>query len=466
MAEHSTRTSSRRIEVIIISISPDLLRLKRSENRRELVAACSISPVGRMPLSELLVAYVCSVKELEIEKSEIIFGKIDLTEVQYLMNFEKHKVANVIAMFWCQRELAQSSLNLWQRDQLTLIVDHLFPGKCFGSSPSNLENNKTYDLCVPPFAEKDIPRSLTLCFRKFWWSNGESRLHDIGPRIGAAFNKIGWTVTHLDVSDILTALSGKRLRNRILLIDVEQPEVLANDFRVLQELKSSGVTTIAWTGDYHRWSSTDYEKLRDFVDIIWGGGASRLGAELKNKRFTDFPPPLGIDVPDYVPRDRLKGVGETIFKGSIERNNLPRLIYWLHCSHKDKFYFDITSHMPDGESPLNGYSRYLSQLNRGSAVLNLSERISGERPVIGRPFEAMAFGSLLLQETCPIMSRFFVAAEEFLTFSNPAELDEQSEKIKSKPKECLDIARNGYYRWKTNYADELIGRHFQALLDQ
>jgi hypothetical protein len=450
----------------VVSITPDLIRLKRPENRRELAAFCSINPVGGMPLSELLVAYICSVKELEIEKSEIIFGKIDLSEAQYLMDFERHKIANVIAMLWCQRELAQSSLSLWQRDQLSLIVDQLFPEKCFGVTPSSIENDETYELWTPPFAKKDIPRSLTLCFRKFWWANGESRLHDIGPRIGAAFNKSGWSVNHLDVSDILTALSGKRLHDRVLLIDVEQPEVLANDFRVLRELKSSGVTTIGWTGDYYRWSSADYNKLRDCVDIIWGGGPSSLGAELKNKKFTDFPPPVGIDVPDYALRDRLKGVGKTIFKGSIERNNLPRLIYWLHCSHKENVHFDITSHMMDCESPLDGYSKYLDQLNSGSAVLNLSERISGERPITGRSFEAMSFGSLLLQETCPIMSRYFVASEEFLTFSNPTELDEQLEKIKLKPKECLDIARNGHCRWKNNYANELIGRHFQALLDQ
>ena len=439
----------------------NIYKLKYAKNREELLASIEKSSYHLLPIEQQILLIIIGIRENAWITVDSIKSILSAEKINKISTDLKKKLAEVIAVLWCQRESVGTPISKKQISSLDFLLENMF--KNSQSCPTSEIKISEYTLANYELSNTDTPKTFVCCFRRFWWSNDPSREHEVGPRVSAALKKCGHKSSLIELTELISIESNALLAKAdIFIIDVEQSGFAAAEDELFSRLSDLNIKVIAWIGDCHRWTQDDYSEIKAKVDVVWISGHSKFLCEPDDRKTTDFPIPIGLNL-KFGFQLNLHLKRHLKFQGSIERNNLPRLLYWLECL-KNGIEVQVSSHLYDNKSALDSYSEYLATLHSSGAVLDVSERITGDRIMTGRPFEVASLGSLLVRDKSPLNSRFFIPNEEFVEIETPKDLINVSRELQTDPSRLMAIARRGHERWKNFYSDNLMVRHFNALL--
>ena len=154
-----------------------------------------------------------------------------------------------------------------------------------------------------------------------------------------------------------------------------------------------------------------------------------------------------------------------LFSGSVRGFNCPRAFWLSTAEHLNlPIKIKLSTHEEDGLSALESYALYMRGLTEATCCLNLTMRLDLDHIVVGRSFEAILAGALLVQEATPGMHRYFIAGEHYLEFSTLAELSAIARFINENREEAEEIRRRGNAFALEHYSDEKLVGYLDALL--
>ncbi|MBF0460633.1 MAG: glycosyltransferase family 1 protein [Magnetococcales bacterium] len=145
--------------------------------------------------------------------------------------------------------------------------------------------------------------------------------------------------------------------------------------------------------------------------------------------------------------------------GSIGLTNWPR-IFWLAAIKQMNLPVkrEPADQHQDGLPALESYAHYMQRLGESTCSLNLLMRMDHGTTVVGRTFETLYSGALLVQEAAPEMHCHFIAGEHYLEISSVADLAAVVRFMAERPEEAEEIRRCGYVFAHEHYSGEkLIG---------
>lgn len=303
-------------------------------------------------------------------------------------------------------------------------------------------------LSFEPPAAGPMPRTVFYARRHFFGQ--ASRPHDFGPRMQSAFEAAGGRMALADPN-----LDGAEpVKCDLALVDDTAlfPKDPAAKRLFLEKVrKVSGKVCLLEPDPWMAHFPPRLAQNADLYDFVWTMAPSMAEGGGLGKPFCLIPFPVGFGglferLPPPVPG--------ASFCGAIEDYNFHRY-YWFLANAKAGSPMDFvwTSHAPAGSTVEQELDDYLRRLLRTEACVSFSMRADGRRAVVGRSFDAICAGRLLLQEACREFEYYFAPGRHFLRFDSIEALGRLARA--GHP----DIAREGEAHFRRFYSDAAIARH-------
>jgi hypothetical protein len=206
---------------------------------------------------------------------------------------------------------------------------------------------------------------------------------------------------------------------------------------------------------------------RDLYDFIWTMAPILTeGEKIEGLPVCLIPFPVGCPkIFDRSATDPEDGsLDQFNFCGGIEEYNFHRYFWVLASStFRSPFDFHITNHKNDGLTAFDSLEHYVRKLSGANASVNFTMRKDGRRTVVGRTFDCLRLGQLLVQEYCEDMHRYFTPGTHYLEFQNVSELEGICDEI---------MGAGGFERVRSEgaayfsefYSDEAVLRHLCTYL--
>lgn len=306
-------------------------------------------------------------------------------------------------------------------------------------------------------------RIVLVCKRYYY--DSLSRLHDLGPRLVSAFRQPGIDCIAVDPQHEgydfapadLVLVDDRYLHSQVFRKKQAEKE------RFRQRLRAS--TRCLALFEFDPWATSFAEELAspgEPYDFVWtlAPGLVRDG-KINNVPACLVPFPVGF--PELFAEARARSPssdGAPIrFCGGVEEYNSPRLL-WLLARHRFRapFDYEVTSHAADRQSVEDSLRAYLGRLTASRACLNFTRRANGQPMVVGRSFDALCAGRILIEEISDDIQYYLVRDEHFLAFRTVAELQEICAGL-SGSRRVEDMARRSADHFDMHYSDTAVLRH-------
>lgn len=373
-----------------------------------------------------------------------------------------------------QNQLCASGNNEIFVEALLSITRALLPSVMYPTRKAvNFSGEENTKLIRLPYASRIVPHVKGMVFFRQLFMGPGSRKHEFGFRIQKCLASQGWDVGLLSPHS-MQSFSTSDLFD-FALIDIALLNALTPTddpvIEVLKRIRRSFRKVIVVEPD--PWCTEHVpllESIMEYVDFVWGFTADWpfLDQPRCKGKTIRFPNVGGFDgmVPE---RESLNDWKKCTFGfvGSIGIANLTRVYWTLESLHRKLpiNYIITDPGQDDGkecEESLHSYARLLSASH---VNINYVTRLDGSKMLTGRTLETISLKRLLLQETLPTMSSYFVEGEHFLDFYDIEGLSAAIEFIKMHPKSAQMIAREGYEYYLQHYSGRKLVEHFQVLLD-
>lgn len=376
-----------------------------------------------------------------------------------------------VAVLWAQYERVSDSLSKEQAVLINSLFDAIGGKNVFSAfatcsiSPQSRKQPRVYHMA--PLSRNG--RDVFLVTRANAWESGLSRPSDITLRLKESFTRGGWRA-HLIAPERITEVRGQSgSPSPLVILDIES--IGAQKAVSLLEKAPASSRKVALYLDMSRLTpGPEWDACHELSDVVWCSSHSADQEEWLSEsgKWTDFPIPVGLTEETRLSLVHLREKSrdwKPLFVGSIERTNLPRIIYLINSKIRPSFIFQTTTAFAgDSAAPL-GYIDYLKALCNSRVNLDLSQRYSGLHQITGRINEVIATKGLLIREHCHTVSAWYTAGEHFLSFSNLAELEAITEELLVKPPTYNDIARNAYDYYCKNYTEQCLTAHLSTFLE-
>jgi hypothetical protein len=315
--------------------------------------------------------------------------------------------------------------------------------------------------CVPT-----IPAKLRVnLFVRTRFFGEHSRMHDIGVRIQSALAR-----ADIDVRAFSLDEQGPDLPESDLVL-VDDPLIFRKDpirkRAFLERLRAS--TRRLGCLEFDPWTATLASRIaqnRDLYDFIWAPAPTRIqNGQIAGLPTCLIPFPTGCDdiFEKYALESRAPPGEDIRFCGGIEEYNFHRYFWILALSLlSEAIPCEVTNHLDDGLDVGTSLARYVERLSASYAALSFTMRSDGTSIVVGRTFDALRLGQLLVQEYCPDARYYLTPNEHFLEFQTVEELDAIRAAVRDRAFE--NIRKNGQEIFAQRYSDEAILRHLATFL--
>jgi|GEM_PF-1368964 len=311
-----------------------------------------------------------------------------------------------------------------------------------------------------------LPRAfkVTLISKKYYYDD-RSRLHDLGPRVASAFAQLGLDCIVIDPryethdfapADLILA-DDRYLHGQVFK---KKPQEKA---RFLERLRASTPRLALFELD--PWATSFADELAkpgQPYDFVWtlAPGLVRDG-KINNVPACVVPFPVGF--PELFAEARARvpaSANDPIrFCGGVEEYNSPRLA-WLLARHRFRlpFSYEITRHDNDHQPVAESLRRYLARLTATPVCLNFTRRANGVSMVVGRSFDVLCAGRVLLEELSNDIQYYLTPDEHFLAFRTVAELEVMCSGLGDRAR-IDEVARRGSEYFNAHYSDAAVLRH-------
>ncbi|MBL8688930.1 MAG: hypothetical protein JNL04_07505 [Rhodospirillaceae bacterium] len=288
-------------------------------------------------------------------------------------------------------------------------------------------------------------------------TRGVTRSHDLGDRIASAFNTEEAACTMLpgeaDASEIGP--------NDLVLVD--EGTMFRKDFG-RQQAHLDKIRNVAkrmgrlipdpWGKGFRE----QLERGADRYDFHWAMAPTlRQATAIPPEKFCLIPFPTGFGALF----DEAAAVAPTPdlgFCGTIEDYNVHRYFWMLAALAGDTdLTIDLTSQQPDGLGVAESLKIYLARLLSTGACLSLTMRSTGDRILVGRTFDVLRGGRLLVQEYTPDARYYLRPGEDFVEVRDAGELPEVGERARTGAYE--PIRAQGAATFARAYSDQAVIRH-------
>lgn len=337
------------------------------------------------------------------------------------------------------------------------------------------QSNRIYSAAAPPVGDDQVLRfdyaplpeklKVTLLFRKFFFGS-DSRLHDMGPRLKAAFDEVG-----LDCRLIDPNLEEYDFAPCDLAL-VDDATLIRKDATKKAEFLDRLRGNAARIGmiDLDHWLSHFNHRLaagNQHYDFVWGMAPLQISnGSIDGVRACVIPFPVGFE---RLLGSVVAGAGPASgsglrFCGAIEEYNFHRY-FWLleNFASPHPYDVDVTRHTDDGLSVEDSLRGYFAKLTASRAVLNFTMRADGQRMIVGRTSDALCAGRLLVQEYASDMRRYFDPAAHYVEFNDVEGLRDISDRLAAAPA-YEEVRRAGAAYFATNYSNLAVIRHLATFL--
>ena len=302
---------------------------------------------------------------------------------------------------------------------------------------------------------------IRLLFRDRYGLAG-SRPHDFGERLRSAFAAAGAECT-LHPSETDPATLGPA--DLVLFDDdgafrKDPARKQAHREKLRKAAKRLGCLALdPWGKGF----GTRLAEVAGLVDFVWTM-APRLpeASGLPAEKFCLIPFPCGFGEIF----DRVAQVPPSVdlgFCGTVEDYNIHRY-FWLllEIAGGSSLHVDPTSHAEDGNSVESSIESYLWRLLSSRACLSLTMRATGDRIVVGRTFDVLRGGRLLVQERTADAGYYLTPGEHFIEVEHPEDLAGVVDRLSGGDRgEAVRAA--GAQRFKRFFSDQAVVRHLAAL---
>lgn len=316
-----------------------------------------------------------------------------------------------------------------------------------------------------------IPRSLrvVVMIRRHYFGS-ESRLHDIGPRFKTAFDDQGWNCDLIDPlydgTDVgpadLVLVEDQHLRRYVFRKDI------GGYTDLLTRLRRRGARL--GLVELDPWATRFEVRLRDepkLYDFVWtmAPGMVRDGS-IAGIAACVMPFPVGFGrLFEEVAGQATPAAGPPAFVGGVEEYNFHRYFWMLAgMGFRQPLAFEVTSHAGQAMSAEDSARAYLAKLTAAPACLSFTMRANGQRLVVGRAFDVLRAGRLLVQEWSSDMHYYFQSGTHYVEFATPEELEDISLRLRDHPETYSDIRAAGADFFAANYCDRAVARHLTTFL--
>ncbi|KAF0110736.1 MAG: hypothetical protein FD149_2613 [Rhodospirillaceae bacterium] len=106
----------------------------------------------------------------------------------------------------------------------------------------------------------------------------------------------------------------------------------------------------------------------------------------------------------------------------------------------------------------------MKDMARVGCIVSFSMRPDMVSMAVGRSYEVLNAGSLLVQEASDDMDYYFIAGEHYIEFSTFSDLRAIFRFLETNPEEAEDIRRRGFEFAKQHYSDENIIGNLERVL--
>lgn len=351
-----------------------------------------------------------------------------------------------------RRALAGGRLD---RGKATLLLefaerfDPAFAGLSGPPAPENSPNLLAFD-----YVKQVSPklRIVLLCA-----TPGAARSHDLADRLASAFTSEEATCAMLpgeaDASEIGP--------NDLVLVDEgtvfrkDLPRQQAHLDKIRKVAKRMGrLIPDPWGKGFLE----QLERGADRYDFHWAMAPTlRQATTIEPEKFCLIPFPCGFGglfeaVAASAPTTDLG------FCGTIEDYNVHRYFWMLAALAGDAdLAIDLTSQQPDGLGVAESLEVYLTRLLSTGACLSLTMRSTGDRILVGRTFDVLRGGRLLVQEFTPDARYYLRPGEDFVEIREAGELRDVVDRARSGAYE--PIRAQGAATFARAYSDQAVLRH-------
>ena len=326
--------------------------------------------------------------------------------------------------------------------------------------PRDIPAPLTFD-CVPA-----VPAKLRVhLFIRTRFFGEESRMHDIGRRMHSALARADIDVRAFSLDDPSPDLP----ESDVALVD--DPLVFRKDAirkrSFLERVRAS--TGRMGCLEFDPWTATLASRIaqnRDLYDFIWAPAPSRMqDGQIGGLPACLIPFPTGCDdiFERYALESRAPPSEDIRFCGGIEEYNFHRYFWILALNLLDEpIPCEVTNHADDRLDVETSLARYVERLSASYAALSFTMRSDGTSIVVGRTFDALRLGQLLVQEYCPDARHYLTPDEHFIEFETLEELRAIRAALRGRTFE--DIRKNGRRIFAERYSDQAILRHLCTFL--
>jgi hypothetical protein len=315
------------------------------------------------------------------------------------------------------------------------------------------------------YVDAPPPRLTVHLYVRQRYFGAASRPHDVGVRMRSALAREGADVRLLGLDGAADAGPCD-----LTLVDdaLTFPKDPARKRAFLERLRSS-VRRLAML-ELDPWEASLERRIadsRDLYDFLWTLAPDRArGGTIAGLRACVAPFPVGFhDVFERhaVGPHRHRG-RDLRFCGGVEEYNLHRYYWVLAASLLDEpIPCEVTSHVDDALPAEASLARYIERLSASYAALGFTMRRGGGWTVVGRTFDCLRLGQLLVQEYCPDIRHYVVPGEHFLEFERLGELEEIWARLR-RGGDFEKIRRAGVAFFNDRYSDRRIVRHLCTYL--
>ncbi len=332
-----------------------------------------------------------------------------------------------------------------------------------------LEGTGTAAEAVPLMAFDKVttlPRTfrITLVCKKYYYDD-LSRLHDLGPRLASAFDQSGIECRVVDpryeehdfAPADLVLVDDRYLHGQVFKKDRRKKESFVERLR-------AGTSRLALF-EFDPWATSFTDELTAAgqpYDFVWtlAPGLVRNG-KINNVPACVVPFPVGFPELFAEARTRIpsSSAAPIRFCGGVEEYNSSRLL-WLLSRHRFRapFDYEVTSHADDRQSVTESLRSYLARLTATTACLNFTRRANGQSMVVGRSFDALCAGRVLVEEISDDIQHYLARDDHFLTFRTVAELEDVCARLSGGGR-AGEVARRGNEYFNAHYSDTAVVRH-------
>jgi hypothetical protein len=420
---------------------------------------------------EFFCAVVCLIKEDKVSSASKILNRLD----EKKLSIEELKdLIELIGVLWAERELTNSNMSKLQSTALKSFIDRLGGLAIFKRPDDERKSISPREMAAFKLREyrgmaASVKKFLVIS-RRHWWSEpGVSRLHELPQKLYQTLKAGGTEVQVIYTEDIFDPSPIIWPLDSIVVMDVQALDAITS-IRLIGDLRKRGCKLIGLYADMHYAAMTEKEiEIVHNLDVIWAPSASPV--QLINfhgdSKFTDFPLAVGLDenMRGMITTSKIYSPGQKAkFVGGIERNNIPRVVYFVDSKIDDFYSFDLSTHLSDGRTAAEGYLDYLKRLSSNWTSINFSLRYSGAPAITGRVVESIAIGNLLVQEETPQLERWFTKGQHYLSFTGVDGLRSVLDSVYTDPRSFKDVAMEAKERYQACFSERACVEHLIGMI--